>query len=205
MKNDPRLEQLIERHELAREYPAEVHAEAAAFVEAPGFDDPSLEDLELLPFVTIDDEDSRDLDQALCLARGDTGGFEVWYALADASHFVSRSGSPALATLLGTLDEGLPVDLLLRGNPAVDLVVGQAELLLDDLPGDLDPVLPLLEVVAWVQVRGEQRPTVVVAHEVGQLGVAGQGEEAAHVEMLLEPLPCLGPNQPLRLVEDLLL
>ncbi|MCG6919535.1 MAG: RNB domain-containing ribonuclease [Acidobacteria bacterium] len=93
MKNDPRLEQLIECHELAREYPAEVHAEAAAFVEAPGFDDPSLEDLELLPFVTIDDEDSRDLDQALCLARGDTGGFEVWYALADASHFVPRASS----------------------------------------------------------------------------------------------------------------
>lgn len=88
MRNDPQLEQLIERHELAREYPAEVHAEAAAFVGAPGLDDPSLEDLERLPFVTIDDEDSQDLDQALYVARGGAGGFEIWYALADASHFV---------------------------------------------------------------------------------------------------------------------
>ncbi len=49
-----------------------------------------------LPFVTIDNEDSRDLDQALFVAESDPstgdGGFTVWYALADAAYFV-RGGS----------------------------------------------------------------------------------------------------------------
>jgi len=89
---DPDLEALVERHALARDYPAAVLAEAEAFSRAPGFDDAALEDLEALPFVTIDNEDSRDLDQALLVTRAPAGGFKVWYALADASYYV-RPGS----------------------------------------------------------------------------------------------------------------
>lgn len=44
-----------------------------------------------IPFVTIDPPGSRDLDQALCLARsGD--GFRVWYAIADVGFWVDRGG-----------------------------------------------------------------------------------------------------------------
>ena len=39
----------------------------------PGTDDPELEDLEAVPFVTIDNEGSRDLDQALHVARDGDG------------------------------------------------------------------------------------------------------------------------------------
>ncbi len=53
----------------------------------PGVDDVHLADLCDLPFVTIDYETSWDLDQALFVRERD-GGYEVFYALADAAHFV---------------------------------------------------------------------------------------------------------------------
>jgi len=44
-------------------------------------------DLRKVPFVTIDGEDARDFDDAVCvLPRGD--GFEVWVAIADVAHYV---------------------------------------------------------------------------------------------------------------------
>jgi ribonuclease R len=58
---------------------------------APGFDEADLVDLEALPFVTIDNADSRDLDQALYIETTDEG-YRVDYALADAAWFM-RPGS----------------------------------------------------------------------------------------------------------------
>lgn len=44
-------------------------------------------DLRHLPFVTIDGEDARDFDDAICvIPRGE--GFEAWVAIADVSHYV---------------------------------------------------------------------------------------------------------------------
>jgi ribonuclease R len=79
-------------------YPPEVQAETDALLAAPGIDDPALVDLTALPFVTIDYETSRDLDQALHIAR-DGDGFAVWYALADAAYYV-RPGSALFADAL---------------------------------------------------------------------------------------------------------
>ena len=56
-----------------------------------GLDDPELTDLTTLPFVTIDNPDSRDLDQALLIEKLDSG-YRVRYALADASYYI-RPGS----------------------------------------------------------------------------------------------------------------
>jgi ribonuclease R len=72
-------------------FPADVEAEAAAWVAAPGIDDPALTDLLAIPFVTIDGADSRDLDQAMHLST-DARGFRLRYALADAAYYV-RPGS----------------------------------------------------------------------------------------------------------------
>jgi ribonuclease R len=68
-------------------YPVGVMVEAAARAAEPSLDTPDLVDLRDLPWVTIDNRDSRDLDQALLVEERATG-WRVRYALADASHFV---------------------------------------------------------------------------------------------------------------------
>ncbi|MCB9598501.1 MAG: RNB domain-containing ribonuclease [Sandaracinaceae bacterium] len=70
-------------------FPDPVRAEVEAWAASPGLDDPELEDLEGLPFVTIDNEGSRDLDQALLIER-DGEGHRVRYAIADASFYIAR-------------------------------------------------------------------------------------------------------------------
>ena len=80
-------------HGLDPVFPPAVEAEVAGFLARPGLDDARLRDLTGLAFVTIDGDDSRDLDQAMYICRG-TGAcrWVVYYALADASYYV-RPGS----------------------------------------------------------------------------------------------------------------
>lgn len=92
------LRTLLDRFDLALGHPDACHDEASAWLESPGLDDPALVDLEHLPFVTIDNDDSRDLDQALFIEPAPTGHV-VWYALADAAHYV-RPGSALFAEAL---------------------------------------------------------------------------------------------------------
>ncbi|MCK6547983.1 RNB domain-containing ribonuclease [Myxococcota bacterium] len=73
-------------------FPAAVEREVEALLRTPGIDDPRLEDWTHLPFITIDNVGSRDLDQAMCLAHGPRGDHVVHYALADGAHYV-RPGS----------------------------------------------------------------------------------------------------------------
>ncbi len=82
-------------------YPPEVMAEARRWAGATRVDDPDLVDLRDLPFVTIDNVGSRDLDQALLVER-DGDGFLVRYALADASFYVR----PESALLADALERG---------------------------------------------------------------------------------------------------
>src|SRR4029453_2908793 len=72
------------------DFPAEVVAPAAR---APG--EPRLPDLDRtdLELITIDPAGSRDLDQALHIARGPSGKFVISYAIADLAAFV-RPGDP---------------------------------------------------------------------------------------------------------------
>lgn len=63
-----------------------VLAEAGAWESQPGIDDDALVDRRALPFVTIDEPTSMDLDQALCIQR-QKDGWVVWYAIADAAWF----------------------------------------------------------------------------------------------------------------------
>lgn len=72
-------------------FPPDVEREAEAHCCDPRIDDASLDDLTALPFVTIDYESSRDLDQALFIEER-SAGYRVYYALADASFYV-RPGS----------------------------------------------------------------------------------------------------------------
>lgn len=82
---------LAQRHDLRMDFPPEVLDETRAWETHPGIDDPALTDLTHLPFVTIDETTSRDLDQAVCVqTRGE--GLVLWYAIADAAWYV-RPGS----------------------------------------------------------------------------------------------------------------
>lgn len=85
---------ILGRLGLNPEHPQASEAQAKAFLENSGINTNDLEDLRHLPFITIDNEGSRDLDQALFIQTLDNhAGFRVWYALADASWYV-QPGTP---------------------------------------------------------------------------------------------------------------
>ena len=77
--------ELLARHDLNPVSTAAELAEAQAALDAPGFED-RITNYSDLPFVTIDNEDSRDLDQAIFVSETDAG-FVVYYALADAAYY----------------------------------------------------------------------------------------------------------------------
>jgi len=100
--DEPRaaLYELLGRYGIDPFYPPEVEDEVQAILASPGVDDSDLVDLTHLAFVTIDNEDSRDLDQAIHIeSRGEGQGWVLRFALADASYYV-RPGSALFAEAL---------------------------------------------------------------------------------------------------------
>ncbi len=83
----------IRNHDLPFIFPDGVLQEAAKF---PAFvPEDAVEgrvDLRKLPFVTIDGEDARDFDDAVYCVPRDQGGWKLYVAIADVSHYV-RPGS----------------------------------------------------------------------------------------------------------------
>ena len=86
------LYEIAASHGLDPLFPDDAMRETEALLERPGLDDPTLEDLRPLPFCSVDDASTRDIDQALHLER-DGPGWLVRYALADAAWYV-RPGRP---------------------------------------------------------------------------------------------------------------
>jgi len=83
------IDLIVAEQQLAEEFPDAVSAEADRFSDTVAeCDIEGRKDLRHLPFVTIDGEDARDFDDAVCvLPRGE--GFETWVAIADVSHYVT--------------------------------------------------------------------------------------------------------------------
>jgi len=83
------IDLIVAEQQLAEEFPAAVIAEANHFADTIEESDlTGRKDLRHLPFVTIDGEDARDFDDAICvLPRGE--GFETWVAIADVAHYVT--------------------------------------------------------------------------------------------------------------------
>ncbi|HSW68739.1 MAG TPA: ribonuclease R [Gammaproteobacteria bacterium] len=78
----------IRNHELPYEWPEDVLKEAAHFSEEVSSDAiQNRLDLRDLPFVTIDGEDAKDFDDAV-YCKTHTGGFTLYVAIADVSHYV---------------------------------------------------------------------------------------------------------------------
>ena len=72
-------------------FPQAVQDEVQKITLSPEISDSALPDLSAIPFITIDNADSRDLDQAMHISSANHQ-FVLRYALADAAHFV-RSGT----------------------------------------------------------------------------------------------------------------
>jgi len=87
------IDLVIAEQSLCESFPANVLQEAECIVdEVQEKDCQGRMDLTHLPFVTIDGEDARDFDDAICvLPRGD--GFEAWIAIADVAHYVQASSA----------------------------------------------------------------------------------------------------------------
>jgi exoribonuclease R len=125
------IERLRAELGVSPDFPPEVEEAAAAAARAPRLPDLDRTDL---PFVTIDPEGARDLDQALHIER-DGDGYVVHYAIADVAAFVSPGDPVDLEahrrgeTLYGA-DSKVPL------HPAV-LSEGAASL----LPGEVRPAL----------------------------------------------------------------
>lgn len=94
-----KLWSLAAERELRLYYPDAALREAADWQNAPGLDDPSLEDLTHLPFVSIDEPHSKDLDQAVYVDAS-RDGWTVWYAIADAAHFAAPGSALFAESLL---------------------------------------------------------------------------------------------------------
>lgn len=77
--------------ELPAQFPADALAEAQSAADRP-LDRAGRTDLTGEPFFTVDPPGSRDLDQAMRLARLD-GGYRVRYAIADVAAFVAPGGA----------------------------------------------------------------------------------------------------------------
>lgn len=107
----------IRNHELPHEWPEKALAEAAKF--SPKVPEEELAgrlDLRQLPFVTIDGEDAKDFDDAVYCEKRATGGWTLYVAIADVSHYVK-------------LHTALDKEALNRGNSVY-------------FPGQVIPMLP---------------------------------------------------------------
>ncbi|HDY82855.1 MAG TPA: RNB domain-containing ribonuclease, partial [Halieaceae bacterium] len=92
---DPGLEidVAIRSHDIPWEWPDAVVDEAGHLEAEPlAADKQHRVNLRKLPFVTIDGEDARDFDDAVYCEKRTLGGWRLWVAIADVSHYV-RPGS----------------------------------------------------------------------------------------------------------------
>lgn len=79
----------IRSHGVPHEWPSEVLVQAEAIEpEVNDSDKGNRIDLRALPFVTIDGEDARDFDDAVYCSKSPSGGWVLYVAIADVSHYV---------------------------------------------------------------------------------------------------------------------
>jgi ribonuclease R len=81
------IDKVFGEYQVPTRFPQAVLDEVKAIQASPGIDDPSLVDMTDKAFITIDNDDSKDLDQAIHMERNGTG-YDVYYALTDASYYV---------------------------------------------------------------------------------------------------------------------
>lgn len=111
------IEIAILAHGIPSEWPEDVKASVTNIPMKVNDDDmKDRTDLRELPFVTIDGEDARDFDDAIFCQKKPKGGYQLYVAIADVSHYVS-------------IDSALDREAARRGNSVY-------------FPGKVVPMLP---------------------------------------------------------------
>jgi len=88
------IEVAIHSHQIPAEWSDEILRIAAALPEQVQDDEKTGRiDLRSLPLVTIDGEDARDFDDAVYVARKKSGGWRLYVAIADVSHYVQPNSA----------------------------------------------------------------------------------------------------------------
>lgn len=139
------IEIAIRNHQIPHEWPEDVTNEVTELpVEVTDKDWEGRVDLRKLPLVTIDGADARDFDDAVYCEKQKGGGWKLWVAIADVSHYVQ----PGSALDKEAIERGNSVyfpeyvvpmlpEILSNGlcslNPDVDRLCMVAELDLDAL------------------------------------------------------------------------
>jgi ribonuclease R len=86
------IEVAIRAYGLPHRWPVDVSAEVEHFhKEVREEDKKNRKDLRELPLVTIDGEDAKDFDDAVYCERLPEGGWRLWVAIADVSHYVKTA------------------------------------------------------------------------------------------------------------------
>ncbi|MGF1757464.1 ribonuclease R [Photobacterium sagamiensis] len=98
------IEIALRTHNIPNEWPVEVENQIKGLAEeVPEDAKQGRVDLRDLPLVTIDGEDARDFDDAVYCERKKSGGWRLWVAIADVSHYVRA-------------DSALDTEAVKRGN-----------------------------------------------------------------------------------------
>ncbi|MCL1632944.1 ribonuclease R [Sporolactobacillus sp. CPB3-1] len=95
-KNDPGVDilSIIYKHDLPLEYPPEVMSEAEAIPDTLSEKDyEGRRDLRGETIVTIDGEDSKDLDDAVTVSRLENGNYKLGVHIADVSYYVTEGSA----------------------------------------------------------------------------------------------------------------
>lgn len=130
MDSNKLLNDVLRRFSIDTEHSAAAHEEVQHWQREPEINDPSLQDWTHFAFVTIDNPDSRDLDQALLiepLTVNDPSdgsaqtGFRCRYALADAYHYVQ----PGTALFNEALARGASYYLPGRSIPMLPVALSE--------------------------------------------------------------------------------
>ncbi|NRA41567.1 MAG: ribonuclease R [Pseudomonadales bacterium] len=83
------IEVALRSYDIPHQWPDAVVNEANQLAAEPSAEDiASRIDLRHLPLVTIDGEDARDFDDAVYCEKSSSGGWRLWVAIADVSHYV---------------------------------------------------------------------------------------------------------------------
>lgn len=133
----------LRSHGIPYEWPDDIQPQLSALPESVKEEDIGDRiDLRDRPFVTIDGADAKDLDDAICATRKIRGGWKLWVAIADVSHYI-QPGTPldieaeTRATSVYFPERVVPMlpEKLSNGlcslNPAVDRLVLVCEMDID--------------------------------------------------------------------------